>query len=303
MRSLGGGDSRPSERIKKRRPESDTYITSDHKDLLSDDQVDAVAILLPHHLHYPFAREALQAGKHVLVEKPMVIETEQGQALVSLAQSQGRHIAIGYQRSYLPEYQYVQRMIASGELGTIRFVSAHLEQTWGAGFRSPDGETTWRQKPNEVGGGQLVDTGSHTIAALLEVTGLVPTEVFTYVEKCDLPVDLNTAAAIRFDGGAVGSVIIGGFGHEVTEVVRVVGDKKSARIFFRTVREQALEIDGEVVDAKAAIPASTPNADFVNAILGRTPKVRANGELGVRVAQITEAFYRSAETHAPAEVV
>ena len=153
-----------------------------------------------------------------------------------------------------------------------------------------------------VGGGQLVDTGSHTIAAMLDVTGLVPKEAFAYVETDGLPVDLNTAGVVRFTNNAVASVMIGGFGHKVTEVLRVVGDKKSARIFFRTVREQALEVDGEIVDAKSASPGSTPNANFVDAILNGAD-VSANANLGLRVAQLTEALYQSAAEHCPVTIV
>jgi predicted dehydrogenase len=287
--------------IQELRPGSDPYVVKDHRDLLADPDIDAVAVLLPHHLHYPIARDALFADKHVLVEKPMVTNTEQARDLVAEAEARGRYIVIGYQRSYLSEYQYVQQMVASGELGEIKFVSAHLEQTWGAGFRKPGGELTWRQMPDEVGGGQLVDTGSHTVAALLDVTGLVPKEAFAYVETCDLPVDLNTAAVVRFTNDAVASISIGGFGHSVTEVLRVVGDKKSARIFFRTVREQTLEVDGQVVDAKAAIPGSTPNANFIDAILNGA-ETRANGTLGLRVAQLTEALYTSAKEHRPVAI-
>lgn len=290
------------EEAQKLRPRSDPYVTKDHKALLGDENVDAVAVLLPHHLHYPFAKEALLADKHVLVEKPMVTDVEHAQDLITTANARDRKIAIGYQRSYLSEYQYVREMVAAGELGEIKFVSAHLEQTWGAGFRKPGGEMTWRQRPDEVGGGQLVDTGSHTMAAMLDVTGLVPQEAFAYVETDGLPVDLNTAGVVRFTNNAVGSVMVGGFGHSVTEVLRVVGDKKSARIFFRTVREQALEVNGEVIDAKSASPGSTPNANFVDAILNGAD-VSANANLGLRVAQLTEALYQSAAKHQPVAIV
>jgi len=81
-----------------------------------------------------------------------------------------------------------------------------------------------------------------------------------------------------------------------------VGDKKSARIFFRTVREQALEVDGKIVDAKSEISVSTPNANFIDAI--RTgAEVRANANLGLRVAQLTEALYASAAEHRPVAIV
>ncbi len=283
------------------RPESDPTTTSNHIALLDDPNVEAVAVLLPHHLHFRFTLDALKAGKHVLVEKPMVTQTSHAHELIAEAEARDRKIVIGYQRSYLSEYQYVREMVRSGELGEIRFLSAHLEQAWGRGFKSPTGEPTWRQRPEQVGGGQLVDTGSHTIAALLDVTGLIPKEAFAYVEKYELPVDVNTIAVVRFTNGAVASISIGRFGHSVTEVLRVVGDKKSARIFFRTVREQTLEVDGEVIDAKAQIPPSTPNDNFVRAIL-LVAEIRAGATLGLRVAQLTEALYQSADEHRPIEI-
>jgi predicted dehydrogenase len=273
----------------------------DYRDLLADTAIDGVAVLLPHSLHYPVAKAALEAGKHVLVEKPMVTDVTHAHDLIATAGRVGKLLAIAYQRAYLSEYLYVRRAVERGDLGTIRFVSAHLEQSWYAHFFSTRGRETWRSRPEEAGGGQLVDCGSHTIAALLDVTGLVPEEVFAYLETCGLAVDVNTAAAVRFRGGAVGALAIGGFGHSVTEVLRVVGDKASARIFFRTVREQALEIDGTPVDAGSAVPGSNPDAGFVDAILGRG-QARAAGELGLRVAQFSEAVFRSAQERRPVKV-
>jgi predicted dehydrogenase len=122
--------------------------------------------------------------------------------------------------------------------------------------------------------------------------------VFAYVDNCGLDVDVNTAMVVRFAEGALGSIAIGGFGHSVTEVLRIVGDRASARIFFRTVREQALEVDGEIIDAPSLIPPSNPDANFVDAVLGRDA-VSATGELGLRVAQLSEAAYQSAKERRP----
>jgi predicted dehydrogenase len=271
-------------------------VTASYEALLADPDLDAAAILLPHDLHYPVAMAALAAGKHVLIEKPMVTQVAHAQELLAAAERQGKQIAIGYQRSCIPEYAYVHRMIRGGEMGTVRFLTAHLEQSWYA--MATKGGGTWRQDPAQTGGGQLTDTGSHTLAALLWLCPEPPVEVFAQSESCGLDVDVNTVMTLRFANGILAAVTIGGFGHSVTESIRVVGDKASTRIFFRTVKEQALEVNGASVDAKAAVPASTPNANFVDAILGRDTVV-ADGTLGLRVAQVTEAAYRSAREHRP----
>ncbi len=276
-------------------------LLTDSGALLEHGDIDAVAVLLPHDLHYEVTKAALEAGKHVLVEKPMVETPEEARNRNAAAEARSLVLGIGYQRSTMPEYLCVKQMIERGELGRVRFVSAHLEQSWAKLALGADGTGSWRTDAKQAGGGQLMDCGSHTIGALLHVTGLTPEEVFAYIDTCGLPVDVNTSIAVRFREEAQGAISIGGYGHSVTEVLRVVGEEKSARIFFRTVREQSLEIDGEVVDAHARVAPTTVDAQFVDAVLGRA-RMEANGDLGLRVAQLTTAAYRSAEAHAPMAV-
>jgi predicted dehydrogenase len=284
------------------RPDGEVAVFGDYADVVSRDDIDAVAVLLPHHLHHPVAMAALQRGKHVLVEKPMVTSSVEGRDLVKAAEAAGTVLSVGYQRSYVSEYVYVRNMIRRGELGKVRFMSAHLEQGWYQHILGAGEGGSWRSDPKATGGGQLMDTGSHTLAALLWVSGLEPVEVFAYMDKCGLDVDVNTVLTVRFREDALASISIGGFGDSVTEVLRIVGDKASARIFFRTVREQSLEIDGQPVDAKSVVEPSTPNANFIDAILGRA-QVETGGQLGLDVVRISEAAYRSAEEHWPMQLV
>jgi len=287
--------------IKQRGQDAEPTKLDDYATLLARDDVDGVCVLLPHALHHPVCKAAMEAGKHVLVEKPMVTSVAEAQDLIDTSERTGKLLGIGYQRSYLPEYLHVYNMIQRGEFGQVRFVTAHVEQAWFKGVTQPGKAKGWKSDPKQAGGGQLVDTGSHTCAAMLYVLQMDPQEVFAFVDNCGLDVDVNTSMAVRFAQGAQGTVTVGGFGHSVTEVIRVVGDKASARIFFRTVKEQALEIDGEIVDAKAAIPASDPDANFIDAILGKA-EIGADARLGLRVAQLSEAAYQSAESGQVAEV-
>lgn len=284
--------------IREIHPEAKIEHFSDHRKLLEEGGVDAVAILLPHHLHYTICLDAIEAGKHVLVEKPMVTDVSQAREIMEKAEAAGLVLGIAYQRNTMSEYQYVKRMIDNGELGKIQFLSAHLEQPWFDIVHRPEIANTWRSSHEQAGGGQLVDSGSHTVSAVLAVTRLVPEEAFAFVENAGLGVDVNTVAAVKFRGGVLGSLTIGGFGHSCTEILRVVGDKASARIFFRTVQEQSLEIDGEVVDAKNLLPGTTPNLNFLETIRGNAT-LESDAELGLRVAQLTEALYASAKAHRP----
>ena len=275
-------------------------LTADYRSVLSLEEVDGVIVLLPHWLHYEVTKAVLEAGKHVLVEKPMVTNVDHALDLAKVSQRTGCKIGIGYQRSYLPEYLYVKRMVRENKLGELRFITAHLEQSWLQNAATATG--SWRGDPEKVGGGQLVDTGSHTLGALLDVSGLTPGEVFASIQNCGIEVDVNTSMVVRFTEGPQAAVTVGGFGHSVTESIRLVGDKASARIFFRTLKEQSLEIDGAFVDAHADFRATNPAANFVDVLLGRD-EPGAGVDLGVKVAQLCHAAYLSARQNRPVKVI
>jgi len=288
-------------RIRKVYPEANPATTNDYREILKRADADGVLVLLPHALHHPVAKAALEAGKHVLVEKPMTTSVAEAADLIETAKRAGRHLSIAYQRAYMPEYLYAQRAVQNGDLGQIRFMTVHMEQGWYQAVTRPGRAKGWKSDPAQAGGGQLVDTGSHTLAALLQVCQMDPKEVYATIDNCGLPVDVNTSMVVRFAQGPQAAITIGGFGHSVTESIRIVGDKGSLKIFFRTVAEQALEVDGKPVDAKALIPGSNPDANFVATILGQA-QPGADGLLGLRVARLSEAAYRSAREDRPAEV-
>ena len=274
-------------------------LYADYRRVLSLEEVDGVIVLLPHWLHHGVARAALEAGKHVLVEKPMVTSVDHALDLARVSRGTGRKVVIAYQRSYLPEYLYVKRKIREAAFGQLRLITAHLEQSWYRHTSASGGG--WRGDPDKSGGGQLYDTGSHTLAAVLDVSGLTPVEVFASIQNCGLNVDVNTAMVVRFAEGPQAAITIGGFGHSVTESIRVVGEQASARIFFRTIKEQSLEIDGEAVHARAEIRSTNPVANLVDVVLGRD-EPWAGVELGVKVAQVCRAAYLSAERNRPVSV-
>jgi len=288
-------------KIRQARPGEDPATREDYREILERDDVDGVAVLLPHSLHWPVAKAALEAGKHVLVEKPMTTSVAEALELIETAKRTGRKLAIAYQRAYLPEYLYARQAVENGDLGQVRFMTVHLEQAWLQAVTRPDRAKGWKADPAQAGGGQLVDTGSHTLAALLQVCQMDPDEVYASIDCCGLPVDVNTAMVVRFAQGPRAAISIGGFGHSVTESIRIVGDKASLKIFFRTVAEQALEINGKPVDARARIKPSNPSENLVEVILGKA-EVGADGLLGLRVAQLSEAAYLSAEQGRPVKV-
>ena len=105
------------ERMALRQPSSRT--TQDYGDLLGDPEVEAIAIATPVPTHFALAKQALEAGKHVLVEKPLTYTSEEGRALVDLARTAGRILMVGHVFEYNATIRTLKEMIVSGELGEI----------------------------------------------------------------------------------------------------------------------------------------------------------------------------------------
>lgn len=102
----------------------DPYLstTTRYEDLLENPEVEAVIIAVQTPLHYDFARRALEAGKHVFVEKPLAQSVEQAEHLVDLAEANDRRLMVGHLLMYHPAFNYVRDLIHQGELGDVRYL-------------------------------------------------------------------------------------------------------------------------------------------------------------------------------------
>ena len=96
--------------------------TTNYDDLLNNNEVDAVVIATQTPLHFEFAKAALEAGKHVFVEKPLAQTAEQAEQLVNLAESNDLRLMVGHLLLYHPAFRYVESLIENGELGDIRYL-------------------------------------------------------------------------------------------------------------------------------------------------------------------------------------
>ena len=101
-------------------------ITSNYRDILRDPAIDAVHVCTPNAQHFPMAKEALQAGKHVICEKPLATNVEEGEELVALAERQGLRNCVCQNLRYYPMVQQMRRMREDGDLGEILVSSGHI---------------------------------------------------------------------------------------------------------------------------------------------------------------------------------
>jgi predicted dehydrogenase len=273
-----------------------TPAWSDYRQALQEVEADAAIIVTPHNQHLEHGLACLDAGLHVLMEKPFVSGSANAEHLIAHAESKGKHLAVSYQRHLQGPYLYIRNLIQSGQLGKIQFISAYQAQAWLQMTRG-----TWRQDPELSCGGQLNDSGSHLLDIVVWMTGLEPAEVSAYIDNRGSRVDVDTALNVRFHGGAMASFsVIGSSSVRWWEDVSVHGDKGSA-----LYRNKTLLVAREGEDYPTAVssdefpPESDPNRNFVDLLLGRIQEAAAPAACGLTIARLTEAAWESARTGQP----
>ncbi|MHC4509956.1 MAG: Gfo/Idh/MocA family protein [Planctomycetota bacterium] len=146
----------------------------DYKELLADKQIQSVHICSPNHLHYEMAKAALEAGKHVICEKPLAISVTEAQELVELAGKKGLINALNFNIRYYPLMRQLRLMVEKGDIGQVLSVQGSYLQDWL--FHPTD--YNWRLEPDQSGQSRAIaDIGSHWMDLIESVTGLRIKEV------------------------------------------------------------------------------------------------------------------------------
>ena len=265
---------------------ADVPTFSDYRELLAQADLDAIEIHTPHTQHYEQAMAVFSAGKHLLLEKPMVCNTVDAHRLIEAGK--GVVFMISYQRHFDGTYIYIRDQVRAGALGKIQYVQLLLSQSW---YRGTMG--TWRQCKALSGGGQFNDSGSHIVDIMLWTTGLAAESVFAYMENYDSEVDIDSAASIRFTNGAQGTISIIGDSPLWWEEFSIWG-KEGMMLIRQGKLMQARFGDKELHPVVELPSSSNPDRNFVDAVLGRDT-VRVPPECGLRVIELTEAAWKSAE--------
>jgi predicted dehydrogenase len=160
-------------------------VVEGYEQLLADDRVDVVHLTTPNHLHYPQVKQALEAGKHTVCEKPLAMRSEQSAELVELARQSGLVHCTNFNIRFYPQVRQARALVAEGALGTVWNVHGGYLQDW---LQLPT-DWNWRLEPEKGGTLRAVaDIGSHWLDLVQFVTG-------TRIES--LLADLATAIPVR----------------------------------------------------------------------------------------------------------
>jgi len=198
------------------------------------DGVEVVAIVTPNHLHAPVATAFLDAGIHVICDKPLAVSVAEGRALAALARERQRVFAVTYTYSGYPMVRHARALVRAGELGDIRLVQTEYQQDWLAQplEEGDNKQASWRTDPEKSGpAGCLGDIGTHAYQLAAFVSGMRPTqlaaELHTFVPN--RRVDDHVQMMLRYANGARGSLWASqvAAGSENALRLRVFGTKAS----------------------------------------------------------------------------
>lgn len=143
--------------------------TGDYRTLLADPEIQAVHVCTPNALHYPVAKEAIEAGKAVLCEKPLTMSVAEARELVELAENKQVANCVNHNLRYYPVVQQIRRMIEAGELGDVLIVQGTYSQDW----LLYDTDWNWRIDSKANGALRAMgDIGSHWMDMIEHLTGL-----------------------------------------------------------------------------------------------------------------------------------
>ena len=175
-------------------------------DVLADyrvglDRVDAVSILVPHHLHHPITVDALRAGCHVLLEKPFALTLEEADAMIAAAEAQDKVLMVAYPHRYRQSTQVFKVAVDSGEYGRLFMLDAFMDEDQRAYVTGG-----WFVKKATLGGGVFFSASAHMLDVMLWIAG-EPQSVSMVGTRGGLPMEGEDTAIsiIKFKSGVVGT--------------------------------------------------------------------------------------------------
>jgi predicted dehydrogenase len=197
------------------------------------DGIEAVAIVTPNHVHFAPCKAFLEAGIHVICDKPLAFNLKEAKQLEAIVRKKPKLVfALTHNYSGYPMIRQARDMVASGVLGDIRYLQAEYAQAWLATPLEQTGQkqASWRTDPKRSGAGGCVgDIGTHAMQLACFVSGLAPSELSadltTFVKSRKL--DDNVSVLLRFKGGAKGMLWASqiAVGNENNVTLRVFGTK------------------------------------------------------------------------------
>ncbi|MGN6726135.1 MAG: Gfo/Idh/MocA family protein [Tepidisphaeraceae bacterium] len=284
------------------------------RQLLEDDQLDAVIIASTPNAHHRQAKAALNAGKHVLLEKPMTLTAAEAAELVDLAEAKDRQLLISCPWHYTCHGRESRKLITEGRLGTIKMISVlmtnpidnllrgrNTEVTHGTGALLTPAKGSYSD-PAVAGGGQIYCQVSHAAAYLTYLTGAHVVDAYARFDNSGAAVDLYNVLTLTMSDGSLVSLASTGVTPTTQRhyEVRVFGTNGVLSLDLWQGKMNVATLDGGKTDyaplAESEIyPERAPANNLIDAALGLDTN-QSPGTLGLAAMQVIEAACASAQS-------
>lgn len=237
---------------------NDVQLADSTEALIARDDVDVVFIATPHHLLQPFALQAIEAGKHVLAEKPIGLNAAQALELETAVDANGVIYMSGYSFRYFPPVAKAKRLVDEGVIGEIQTISA--------GMSLPGLRPGWVSDP-ESGGGMLGFFGCHMVDRILWFVDDAPVEVqATVTYNPDSGVDQTALFQVRFAQGAIAQFNICGTAAGWFDFAHICGQEGHLYLSLAAFPNYALTISSRVREEYKAPQTITMDSDWQTAV-------------------------------------
>ena len=266
-----------------------------YEELLADPEIDVIYNPLPNHLHAEWTIRAVEAGKHVLCEKPLALSIQEVDTMAKAARKYDKVIAEAFMYRSHPQIFQVKRIVQSGQLGKVRLVRGSFTFV----MTNPD---DYRWNP-EMGGGSLWDVGCYPLSFTRTVLGSEPLEVFGWQVTGPTGVDESFVGQLRFPGEVYAQ-----FDCSVKVpyhvFMEIVGEEATLRVPvpFNPGARQVLELrraeQVETIPVKGPEPYVSEVEDMAEAILRGKPQVVSLQDSRANVVAIL-ALFKSAWSKKP----
>ena len=287
------------------------YSYENFDTIASDDRIDFVHIALPNSMHAEFAIRAAQAGKHVMVEKPMAISSQQCEKMIAAAKQAGVLLGVNYRLHWEPHHVKATERLSSGIIGDL--TNGNYEFSWGyaRALTGPnkDNVKKWLLDPKMAGGGALFDTGVYPIQAACYLTGREPVAVrgFPATRHPDLfpeGVEETMSYELLFDDGfqALCRASYSQSFHQCTTLgpkglVEILPGQKGS-VFGQSgagnPNPKRLFVNKKEIELRQTLQQAELLDAFAVAINQGNKTFQTPGEMGLRDIRIVERVYESA---------
>jgi predicted dehydrogenase len=293
---------------------------TDHKEMLAQIKPDVAVVTTPHPFHAAIGIDCVNAGAHVMLEKPLAVKVSEADALLEAAERNGKLVCVSYQQRFRSDSRTMKRLMNEGVLGQIQHVD--MVVPWPRAKQYFTGKP-WSGKWLGEGGGVLINQAPHNLDHLIYLMGM-PSRLFAWNRNLvhDIETEDTVQAMVEWEGGATGSIHISTAVAGREERLEIVGTKGTLKVVKdKSFQLTLLEADFREYVLRPGVTTKAPAqeevavtldegqgehrevyVDFHSAILNGTPLVN-NAEQGRMGVELSNAMiysnYRNTEVRFP----